>query len=163
MLRTTSDQAQNATRGSDDARGELEARPAPTRIAVDHLDAWFGRNHAVRHVSLAIPDRQVTAVIGPSGCGKSTFLRCLNRMHETVPNARVSGHVLLGTHDIYAPGGFNPAWATVIPGPALLMVPLLTCISVGVGLLATKAKWTVLEQVLLADLGLVADESFDRC
>ena len=104
MLRTTSDQAQNATRGSDDARGELEARPAPTRIAVDHLDAWFDRNHAVRHVSLAIPDRQVTAVIGPSGCGKSTFLRCLNRMHETVPNARVSGHVLLGTHDIYAPG-----------------------------------------------------------
>ena len=49
-------------------------------------------------------DHEVTAVIGPSGCGKSTFLRCLNRMHETVPTARVSGHVYLGGQDIYAEG-----------------------------------------------------------
>lgn len=81
-----------------------DARIAATRIEVDDLDAWFGSNHAVRGVSLRVPDRQVTAVIGPSGCGKSTFLRCLNRMHETVPSARVAGHVLLGTRDIYAPG-----------------------------------------------------------
>jgi phosphate transport system ATP-binding protein len=58
----------------------------------------------VKHVSLEIPDRQVTAVIGPSGCGKSTFLRCLNRMHETVPTARIAGTVLLDSSDIYAPG-----------------------------------------------------------
>jgi phosphate transport system ATP-binding protein len=76
----------------------------PTRIAVHDLDAWFGRTHAVRGVSLDLPDRQVTAVIGPSGCGKSTFLRCLNRMHETVPTARVTGTVLLDSSDIYAPG-----------------------------------------------------------
>ncbi|HET7622835.1 MAG TPA: phosphate ABC transporter ATP-binding protein, partial [Gemmatimonadaceae bacterium] len=75
----------------------------PTRIAVHDLDAWFGRTHAVRGVSLDLPDRQVTAVIGPSGCGKSTFLRCLNRMHETVPTARVTGTVLLDSSDIYAP------------------------------------------------------------
>ena len=55
-------------------------------------------------VSLEIPEYQVTAIIGPSGCGKSTFLRCLNRMHETVPTARVRGRVILGTQDIYAPG-----------------------------------------------------------
>ncbi len=108
MLRTASDQAQNATRASQEAERETEreneAPVARARIAVDHLDAWFGRTHAVRHVTLDIPDRQVTAVIGPSGCGKSTFLRCLNRMHETVPTARVAGHVLLDSHDIYAPG-----------------------------------------------------------
>jgi phosphate transport system ATP-binding protein len=79
---------------------EQDSLRAPTRIEVDDLDAWFGSIHAVRGVSLRVPDRQVTAIIGPSGCGKSTFLRCLNRMHETVPGARVSGRVVLGTQDI---------------------------------------------------------------
>ena len=81
-----------------------EPTPAAARIVVDRLDAWFGPNHAVRGVSLDILDRRVTAVIGPSGCGKSTFLRCLNRMHETVPAARATGRVLLGTQDVYASG-----------------------------------------------------------
>ena len=77
---------------------------AATRIAVDELDAYFGSVHAVRHVSVDLQDRSVTAIIGPSGCGKSTFLRCLNRMHETIPGARVGGHVLLDGHDIYGNG-----------------------------------------------------------
>jgi phosphate transport system ATP-binding protein len=71
------------------------------------LDAYFGATHAVRGVSLDLKDGDVTAVIGPSGCGKSTLLRCLNRMHETVPNARVEGEVLLDGRDIYA-RGVNP-------------------------------------------------------
>jgi len=75
-----------------------------TRIAVDELDAYFGAVHAVRHVSVDLRDRSVTAIIGPSGCGKSTFLRCLNRMHETIPGARVDGRVLLDGHDIYGNG-----------------------------------------------------------
>ena len=75
-----------------------------TRIAVDTLDAYFGDVHAVRRVSMDLADQAVTAIIGPSGCGKSTFLRCLNRMHETVPGARVSGHVLLDGQDIYSAG-----------------------------------------------------------
>ena len=74
--------------------------------AVD-LHAWFGGTEALKGVSLAIRARQVTAVIGPSGCGKSTFVRCLNRMHEVVPGARVSGQVLLDGQDVYAPG-INP-------------------------------------------------------
>jgi phosphate transport system ATP-binding protein len=57
----------------------------------------------VRDVSFAVEPGQVTAIIGPSGCGKSTLLRCLNRMHETVPNARVEGEVRFGGRDIYAP------------------------------------------------------------
>jgi phosphate transport system ATP-binding protein len=68
------------------------------------LNAYFGATHAVRGVSLDLADGDVTAVIGPSGCGKSTLLRCLNRMHETVPSARVEGEVLLDGRDIYARG-----------------------------------------------------------
>ena len=74
---------------------------ATTRIAVQRLDAHFGVVHAVRGVSIDLTDHSVTAMIGPSGCGKSTFLRCLNRMHETVPGARVGGRVILDGHDIY--------------------------------------------------------------
>jgi phosphate transport system ATP-binding protein len=107
MLCATSDQAQNATGGrresGSDSR-ETGSVPGAPRVAVHGLDAWFGRTHAVKGVSLEIPDRQVTAVIGPSGCGKSTFLRCLNRMHETVPTARVTGTVRLDSSDVYAPG-----------------------------------------------------------
>jgi phosphate transport system ATP-binding protein len=73
-------------------------------MRVGSLDAWFGSVHAVKGVDMNIRDRQVTAIIGPSGCGKSTFLRCLNRMHETVPTARVEGVVELDGRDIYARG-----------------------------------------------------------
>jgi phosphate transport system ATP-binding protein len=68
------------------------------------LRAFFGQQEVLRGIDLAIPGREVTAVIGPSGCGKSTFLRSLNRMHEVVPGARVSGRVLLDASDIYARG-----------------------------------------------------------
>jgi phosphate transport system ATP-binding protein len=71
------------------------------------LDAYFGSAHAVRGVSLEFRHGEVTAIIGPSGCGKSTLLRCLNRMHETVPTARVAGRVTLDGRDLYAPG-INP-------------------------------------------------------
>ncbi len=68
------------------------------------LSAYFGSTHAVRDVSLDFPTNQVTAIIGPSGCGKSTLLRCLNRMHETIPLARVDGEVLFHGRNIYGPG-----------------------------------------------------------
>jgi phosphate transport system ATP-binding protein len=76
--------------------------PPGARVAVTSLDAYFGAAHVVRGVSVEFADGAVTAIIGPSGCGKSTLLRCLNRMHETVPAARVSGQVLLDGRDIYA-------------------------------------------------------------
>ena len=77
------------------------------RISVRKLDALFGSVRAVRDVSIDFQDGKVTAIIGPSGCGKSTLLRCLNRMHETVPLARVNGEVLLDGKDLYA-RGVNP-------------------------------------------------------
>lgn len=75
-----------------------------TRIHVDGLNAWFGQKQALHEIGLEIADKHTTAIIGPSGCGKSTFVRCLNRMHETVPDARVSGKVIVGDLDIYGKG-----------------------------------------------------------
>ena len=68
------------------------------------LSASFGSVEAVKNVTLGFNPNTVTAIIGPSGCGKSTFIRCLNRLHEEVPGARVTGHVLLGEQDIYRSG-----------------------------------------------------------
>jgi phosphate transport system ATP-binding protein len=73
------------------------------KLVVRNLSAWFGNTRALRDINLAIEANQVTAIIGPSGCGKSTLVRCLNRMHEVVPGARVEGEVLLDNEDIYAP------------------------------------------------------------
>jgi phosphate transport system ATP-binding protein len=80
---------------------------ARVRLEADKLSALFGTSKVVRDVSIAFRDREVTAIIGPSGCGKSTLLRCLNRMHETVPTARVEGGVTLDGQDVYA-RGVNP-------------------------------------------------------
>ena len=87
------------------APGSGQAVPGPREVAlrVDVLSAYYGSTRAVADVSLAIEREAVTAIIGPSGCGKSTILRCLNRMHETTPGARVTGRVLLGDLDVYAP------------------------------------------------------------
>jgi phosphate transport system ATP-binding protein len=68
------------------------------------VSAWFGKHKVLQRVSLAMPPGTVTALIGPSGCGKSTFLRILNRMHEMIPGAQLSGEVLLAGQDIYHPG-----------------------------------------------------------
>ena len=70
-------------------------------IEVSNLNAWYGSVHTLHDISLMIPANHATALIGPSGCGKSTFVRCLNRMHETNPSARVTGSVKLGDLDIY--------------------------------------------------------------
>ena len=59
------------------------------------VNAWFGAKHVLKDISLKMKPRQVTAIIGPSGCGKSTFIRCLNRMHEVVPSARMEGQIFL--------------------------------------------------------------------
>ena len=79
-------------RATQPAAAEVNAK-----LSVQNLDAWYGATHVVKKVSMAIPARQITAVIGPSGCGKSTFVRCLNRMHECIPGARMDGRVLLDT------------------------------------------------------------------
>ncbi len=68
------------------------------------VNAWYGSTRAIDNVSLTVEAKRVTALIGPSGCGKSTFLRTLNRMHEVVAGAGVSGQIMLDGDDIYAQG-----------------------------------------------------------
>jgi phosphate transport system ATP-binding protein len=71
------------------------------KIEIEGLNAWFGKKHVLKDISMKIQENVVTAVIGPSGCGKTTLIRCLNRMHEIVLGARVSGKVLVDKEDIY--------------------------------------------------------------
>src|SRR5262249_37068358 len=73
-------------------------------ILVRDLNAWFGEHHVLHDIGISMAPKAVTALIGPSGCGKSTFIRCLNRMHEVVPGARVAGTVRVEGADVYAPG-----------------------------------------------------------
>jgi phosphate transport system ATP-binding protein len=70
-------------------------------IEVQNLNAWFGRTQALFDIRMSVAPNHCTAIIGPSGCGKSTFVRCLNRMHETIPDTRVSGTVTIGDMEVY--------------------------------------------------------------
>ncbi|MBV9670496.1 MAG: phosphate ABC transporter ATP-binding protein [Acidobacteriales bacterium] len=72
-------------------------------VHVKDLNAYFGSHRALKNISIEIPAQRATAVIGPSGCGKSTFVRCINRMHETTPGARVDGSVKISSIDVYGP------------------------------------------------------------
>ncbi|MEM3883288.1 MAG: phosphate ABC transporter ATP-binding protein PstB [Candidatus Methanomethyliaceae archaeon] len=71
------------------------------KLKVENLSAWFYEKQVLNQVSLDFPDKKVIAIIGPSGCGKTTFIRCLNRMHELTPGAKVKGRVVLDGKDIY--------------------------------------------------------------
>src|SRR5712691_2698148 len=73
----------------------------PVKIQVKGLSAWYGAKKAIQDITLDFGEHEVTAIIGPSGCGKSTLIRCLNRMHETIPKARNEGSVRLDGEDIY--------------------------------------------------------------
>jgi len=94
--------------GSIGKLGEIAVTTAHALIAEEKakmrgekVSVFYGQKQALFDVNLDIPDRQVTALIGPSGCGKSTFLRCLNRMNDTIDNCRVTGAITLGGKDIY--------------------------------------------------------------
>ena len=86
-----------------DAPGRHPVSSPDSSAAIDvrGLDAYYGSSHALKDISLQIPSRTVTAVIGPSGCGKSTFLRCLNRMNDTIPSFRAQGVVKIGDQELY--------------------------------------------------------------
>ncbi len=77
---------------------------APLKMSAKNVSVFYGEKRAIDDVSIEIPQRYVTAFIGPSGCGKSTFLRSLNRMNDTIANARVEGDILLDGEDIYKSG-----------------------------------------------------------
>ncbi|MEM7432374.1 MAG: phosphate ABC transporter ATP-binding protein PstB [Pseudomonadota bacterium] len=86
--------------GLDQTVGEVRCE-SPFVVA-ENVNVYYGDNHAIKDVTLEIGKKQVIALIGPSGCGKSTFLRCLNRMNDTIDIARVSGSIRLDGQDIYS-------------------------------------------------------------
>jgi phosphate transport system ATP-binding protein len=72
-----------------------------TKIVAHDVNVYYGEKHAIKNLSIDIPDRAVSAFIGPSGCGKSTFLRSINRMNDTIPSCRVTGDILVDGQNIY--------------------------------------------------------------
>jgi phosphate transport system ATP-binding protein len=72
-------------------------------IRIENLDVYFGDQHILKDINLAIPEKSITCIIGPSGCGKSTFLKTLNRMHDENPEVKISGKVYVDEVNIYEP------------------------------------------------------------
>ncbi|MGN0605077.1 MAG: phosphate ABC transporter ATP-binding protein PstB [Oscillospiraceae bacterium] len=70
-------------------------------IKAENMNLWYGTNHALKEINIALPQKKITAMIGPSGCGKSTFLKSLNRMNDLVEGCRIEGKITLGGVDIY--------------------------------------------------------------
>ena len=100
----------DAARAADDrkaAEAPQEPQLGPPIFRLQDMGVWYGDHHAVKGVSMDIPRNAITALIGPSGCGKSTALRCLNRMNDLVPGARVEGRVLFGDEDLLS-GDVDP-------------------------------------------------------
>ena len=85
----------------DSEKAERDVRMANTKIAARDVQVYYGDTHAIKDVNVNIEDKTVTAFIGPSGCGKSTFLRCLNRMNDTISVCKVKGEILLDGENIY--------------------------------------------------------------
>ncbi len=101
----TSDNSEGAANGTSTSAGDEPAIAKltdPVKIRINDLNIYYGQTHAIKDISVDIPEGQVTALMGPSGCGKSTFLRALNRMHDLTPSARITGTILLDGEDIYA-------------------------------------------------------------
>jgi phosphate transport system ATP-binding protein len=93
-----------ATNGASEANGNGEYgdnRPIITKMRGRKVNVYYGEKHALKDVDLDVRENHVTALIGPSGCGKSTFLRCLNRMNDTIDGCRVTGEIVLDNQDIY--------------------------------------------------------------
>lgn len=80
---------------------ELAVQAPPVKATARNVDVFYGTGHAIKNVSVDILDKAVTAFIGPSGCGKSTFLRCFNRMNDTISICRVTGQIEIEGEDIY--------------------------------------------------------------
>ena len=122
------------------------------KFEVEDLSAWFGTKQVLKNINIKIEENAVTAIIGPSGCGKTTFIRCLNRMHEIAPDARVSGKVLFNGLNIYG-NGVDPAMirrkiGMVFQKPnPFPMMSIYDNVAVGLKLNGVKDKKTIEETV----------------
>jgi phosphate transport system ATP-binding protein len=104
------DQADQPVTGTPPPHAAPAATPEPARqpeprdviFDVDDINVFYGEHKAIRNVTLDLHRNEITALIGPSGCGKSTFIRCLNRMNDLIPSARVDGRIVYHGEDLYA-------------------------------------------------------------
>jgi len=96
------DAASISVAAADLAETVGDVRCADPYLIAENIDVYYGDNHAIKDVTLEIAKNEVIALIGPSGCGKSTFLRCLNRMNDSIESARVTGTITLDGQDIYS-------------------------------------------------------------
>ncbi len=90
-------------RRSNDLRDSKNVDLSAVKLATKDLKARFGKLQVLKGINLTFPENKVTAIMGPSGCGKTTLIRCLNRIHELTPNAKVEGEVILDGVNIYSP------------------------------------------------------------
>ena len=101
-MEPTTDAAKSLTREGDSRFARSTITEAKGRhVSVQDLDAWYGSQHAVKSFNIEYEANKVTAMIGPSGSGKSTMVRCINRMHEEIPGARVTGKITIDGEDLY--------------------------------------------------------------
>jgi phosphate transport system ATP-binding protein len=100
-LNTATPPADSAPSAPATARTVGRIRVAQPRMSASNVNVYYGEKHAIKDISLDIGKNEVIAMIGPSGCGKSTFLRCLNRMNDTIEGCQVTGEILLDHQDIY--------------------------------------------------------------
>ncbi len=96
-------EAATATLTAGNDRPVHSAPQGPIKIQARDVNVYYGDKHAIKHLDVDIPQHSVMAFIGPSGCGKSTFLRCINRMNDTIPICRVTGKIEIDRRDIYDP------------------------------------------------------------
>jgi phosphate transport system ATP-binding protein len=104
--RRQEDAASAAVDGTKPQALQPPARPKEKRdviFGVDDINVYYGEHKAIRNVTMDLNFNEITALIGPSGCGKSTFIRCLNRMNDLIPSARVHGKIVYHGEDLYAP------------------------------------------------------------
>lgn len=100
---TSSEMTENGLSSSQSSLQPISAGDGPPKMTTRNVNVFYGEKQAIDNVSIDVNMDNVTAFIGPSGCGKSTFLRCLNRMNDTIPIAKVTGDISLEGEDIYAP------------------------------------------------------------
>jgi phosphate transport system ATP-binding protein len=141
---------------------------SPVKMTARGVNVFYGAKQAIKNVSLDVSREHVTAFIGPSGCGKSTFLRCLNRMNDTVESARVEGDIQLDGQDIYSPAmdvvQLRARVGMVFQKPNPFPKSIYENIAYGPrihGLARTKAEFDVIVESALRKAGLW-DEVKDR-
>ena len=134
---------------------------------VDKLNLYYGKNHAIKDISMEINQQKVTALIGPSGCGKSTFLRCFNRMNDLIPSCKIKGDIIFESHSIfdsrYDVVQLRSKIGMVFQNPNPFPMSIYDNVAYGLRVQGIKNKDIIDERVIWAlKSAALYDEVFDR-